>query len=112
MEVRVSDFLPINESNFEMEVLKSSTPILVEFGATWCAPCKMLEPVLKQYAQELGPKARIGKIDVDESAILASNYQVMGVPTVILFKGGKPVERMSGYLPKDRLVAKFGALIG
>jgi thioredoxin 1 len=112
MEVCVSDFLAIDERNFEVEVLQSSTPILVEFGATWCAPCKMLEPVLKQYAQDLGPKARLGKIDVDESAIIASNYQVMGVPTVILFKGGKPVERMTGYLPKDRLVAKFGSHIG
>ncbi|MDD5370484.1 MAG: thioredoxin [Anaerolineaceae bacterium] len=108
----MSDFLSINESNFEVEVLKSSTPILVEFGATWCAPCKMLEPVLEQYAQELGSKARLGKIDVDESAIIAETYQVMGVPTVILFKAGKPVERMSGYLPKNRLAAKFGTLIG
>lgn len=103
----MSDFFPVNQENFETEVTKSQLPILVEFGATWCGPCKMLEPALKQYVQGLNGKVRLGKIDVDESADLTQRFSVMGVPTVILFKGGKAVERISGYLPKDRLAGKF-----
>lgn len=93
---------------FQKEVLGSDTPVVVEFGATWCAPCKMLEPVLTQLSQEWGSKARIVKIDVDESSDIAQNYGIMSVPTVILFKKGQAIERFSGFLPKDRVIGKLG----
>ncbi len=92
---------------FKKEVLESATPVVVEFGATWCAPCKMLEPVLLQLSAEWGSRARLVKIDVDDGADIAQNYQIMGVPTVILFKKGEAVERFTGFLPKDRVTSKL-----
>ena len=92
---------------FKKEVLDSGTPVVVEFGATWCAPCKMLEPVLNQLSAEWGNKARVVKVDVDDSAEITQSYDIRGVPTVILFKKGQAVERFTGYLPKDRVAGKF-----
>lgn len=97
----------VSSEGFQKEVLDSSTPVVVEFGATWCAPCKMLEPVLTQLAQEWGAKARVVKMDVDESSDIAMGFNIMAVPTVILFKEGKAVERFSGFLPKDRVTGKI-----
>jgi thioredoxin 1 len=105
----MSELPHVDELTFPQTVLKSSQPVLVEFGATWCGPCKMLAPVLADLAQEWSGKAAIFQVDVDQSANLAVQYQVMSVPTVILFVGGQPVERLTGYQPKDRLVQKFGA---
>lgn len=95
------------ENNFEQEVLNASQPVLVDFTAVWCGPCKMLDPIVQQLAVDWDGKLKIMKLDVDENPGLAMNYQVMGVPTLILFKGGKAVERVTGYQPKDRLVKKF-----
>jgi thioredoxin 1 len=97
----------INSKNFDQEVLQSTLPVLVEFGAEWCAPCKQLEPELTKLADEYSGKVRILKIDVDEASDLTARLQVMSVPTVILFVNGKATERSTGYLPKNRLVAKF-----
>lgn len=97
----------LSDAEFEKEVLNSSLPVLVDFGAVWCGPCKMLDPVVKQLAEEWQDKVKVCKLDIDENPEATVNYQVMGVPTLMLFKGGKPVERVSGYQPKDRLVKKF-----
>jgi thioredoxin 1 len=97
----------INSKNFDHEVLQATLPVLVEFGAEWCAPCKQLEPELSKLADEYSGKVRILKIDVDEASDLTARLQVMSVPTVILFVNGKATERSTGYLPKNRLVAKF-----
>lgn len=97
----------INSKNFDQEVLQATLPVLVEFGAEWCAPCKQLEPELSKLADEYSGKVRILKIDVDEASDLTARLQVMSVPTVILFVNGKATERSTGYLPKNRLVAKF-----
>jgi thioredoxin 1 len=97
----------VNEDNFQKEVLNSSFPVLVDFSAVWCGPCKMLDPILKQLAAEWSGKVKFAKLDIDENQQLTMNYQVMGVPTLILFVNGKPVERLSGYQPKDRLQKKF-----
>ncbi len=104
----MSGFSPVDEQNFESEVIQSSQPVFVEFGATWCAPCKMLEPVLVQYAQELGSRARLLKVDVDQSPGLTERFGVMGVPTLILFKGGEAVERTTGYIPKNKIIERYG----
>lgn len=100
-----------NEASFQSQVLQAALPVLVDFTATWCGPCKMLEPVVKELAQEWGGKVQVYKLDVDENANLAMQYQVMGVPTLILFVKGRPVQRVSGYLPKDKLTAKFLPLL-
>jgi thioredoxin 1 len=101
------DIPKLSEATFQQEVLDASTPVLVDFTAVWCQPCKMLDPVVKQLAEEWGEKVKVVKLDVDDNQQLAMDYMVMGVPTLILFKGGKPVERVSGYQPKDRLHKKF-----
>ncbi len=97
----------VGEANFENEVLKSITPVLVDFTAVWCSPCKMLDPVVKQLAQEWQTKVKVVKLDVDDNSHLAMEYQVMGVPTLMLFVGGKVVQRLTGFQPKDKISAKL-----
>jgi thioredoxin 1 len=96
----------VGESDFENEVISSSLPVLVDFTAVWCGPCKMLEPIVKQLALEWEGKVKVVKLDVDDNAGLAIQYQVMGVPTLMLFSNGEPLERMTGYQPKQRILAK------
>jgi thioredoxin 1 len=104
----MSELSHVGESNFKREVLESKSPVLVDFTAVWCAPCKTLEPVVKQLASDWQDKVKVVKLDVDDNANLTMEYQVMGVPTLILFKGGKPVERVTGGgHSKDRLASRF-----
>lgn len=102
----------ISEATFDKEVLQSAQPVLVDFTAVWCGPCKMLDPIVSELALEWQGKLKIAKLDIDDNPDLTQQYGVMGVPTLMLFKGGKPVERMTGYQPKDRLVKKFLPLLG
>tara|TARA_R110001606_G_scaffold82872_3_gene189627 strand:+ start:655 stop:954 length:300 start_codon:yes stop_codon:yes gene_type:complete len=85
-------------------IINSETPVLVDFHADWCGPCKMLAPILKQVKEEMGNALKIVKIDVDKNQTLASTYQVRGVPTMLLFKNGKQVWRQSGLLQKNDIV--------
>jgi thioredoxin 1 len=85
-------------------IINSETPVLVDFHADWCGPCKMLAPILKQVKEEMGNALKIVKIDVDKNQTLASTYQVRGVPTMLLFKNGKQVWRQSGVLQKNDIV--------
>ncbi len=101
----------LSEATFEHEVLQSEQPVLVEFTAVWCSPCKMLDPIVKQLADEWQGRAKVVKLDIDDNPYITQEYGVMGVPTLMLFKQGKPVERVSGYQPKDRLVKKFSPMI-
>jgi thioredoxin 1 len=103
----MTDIPKLSEATFQLEVLESSLPVLVDFTAVWCGPCKMLDPILQQLAQSWQGKIKVVKLDVDDSPNLAMDYQIMGVPTLMLFKGGQPVERVTGYQPKDRLEKKF-----
>jgi len=103
----MADISRVSKDDFQSQVLEASQPVLVDFTAVWCGPCKMLDPVVKQLAQEWNGKVQVVKLDVDDNPELAMNYQVMGVPTLMLFKGGQPVERVTGYQPKDRLAKKF-----
>ncbi len=91
------------------EIIDSKTPVLVDFFADWCGPCKMLQPILKQVKKELGEHLKIVKIDVDKNHSLATKYQVLGVPTMILFKDGKQVWRKSGVLQKDEIINIFNS---
>jgi len=101
----------VSEDTFQVEVLDASQPVLVDFTAVWCGPCKMLDPVVKELAEDWNGKVKVVKLDVDNNPNLAMNYQVMGVPTLMLFKAGEPVQRVTGYQPKDRLQKKFVAHI-
>jgi thioredoxin 1 len=92
------------KSSFK-DIIKSETPVLVDFYADWCGPCKTLAPILKQVKEELGDALKVIKIDVDKNKALAGKFQVRGVPTMILFKNGKQLWRQSGVLQKNELVA-------
>jgi thioredoxin 1 len=104
----MAEIQKISETTFQTEVFGSDLPVLVDFTAVWCGPCKMIDPLVKQLAEEWSGKVKVVKLDVDDNPQLTIDYNVMGVPTLMLFKNGKPVERLSGYQPKDRLVKKFG----
>ena len=103
----MSEFEKLSGENFPEQVLQAETPVLVDFTAVWCGPCKMLDPIVKQLAEEWNGNVKVLKLDVDDNPDVAMQYQVMGVPTLMLFKDGEPVERVTGYQPKDRLVKKF-----
>jgi thioredoxin 1 len=105
----MSTLKPIDSQNFDSEVLKSEKPVLLEFGATWCQPCRILEPVLEELAGEWGEKVTVAKLDVDEASQITINYQVLSVPTTMLFKGGEVLERLVGYQPKDKISSKVAA---
>lgn len=97
--------LTITKENFEDEVLKSDKPVLIDFWAEWCGPCKMLSPIVDQIAGEVTQKAKVGKINVDEQPELASQFKVMSIPTLVMIKDGKPVATSVGVKPKDDILA-------
>ena len=96
--------IKITTQNFEEEVLKSDIPVLVDFWATWCGPCKMLAPVLAEIAEEYKGKIKVGKINVDEEPDLAVKYHVMNIPMLLLFKDGERAKQTIGYKTKEQLV--------
>ena len=97
----------IQDATFEQEVKESDRPVLVDFWAEWCGPCKMIAPVLEQIAEEKGDTLKIAKLDVDSNTNTAQSLGVTGIPTLILFKGGEPVERIVGFLPKPQLLKRI-----
>ncbi|HJP75444.1 MAG TPA: thioredoxin [Pseudonocardiaceae bacterium] len=94
----------VTDASFKEDVLTSSKPVLVDFWATWCGPCKMVAPVLEEIATEHAEKLTIAKVDVDANPKIASDYQIMSIPTLILFKDGQPVKQIVGAKPKAALL--------
>lgn len=100
----------LNDQNFEAEVLKSDVPVLVDFWAPWCGPCKIMSPIVEELAKEMeGKPVKVAKMNVDESADIAPKYGIMSIPTLMIFKGGEPVDQMVGVTAKDTLVEKLTA---
>lgn len=97
----------LTESNFKEEVLNSNGVVLVDFWAPWCGPCRMVGPVLEEIAREKGEKIKVVKVNVDENPGLGSNYNVMSIPTMIIFKNGQLVEKFVGALPKPAIETKL-----
>ncbi len=103
----MSNAAAVTDATFEQEVIKSETPVLVDFWAEWCNPCKMMAPVLDQISAEQADKLRIVKVDVDENSEYAGRLGIMSIPTLVLFKDGEPVERIVGFTPKEQLIRKL-----
>lgn len=97
----------VMDTTFELEVLKSDKPVLVDFWADWCGPCRMIAPHVVSIANEYAGKLRVAKMDVDENPATPGRYAISGIPTLMLFKNGKVVERITGAMPKDRIVARI-----
>ena len=99
------------DENFEAEVLNSDIPVLVDFYADWCGPCKMMAPIVEQLAEEYDGRIKIGKIDSDENMDMAEEYEVMSIPCFIIFKGGKEVDRVVGGMAKSALAQRLDAVL-
>ena len=107
----MANTITVTDSSFENDVLKSDKPVLVDFWATWCGPCKMIAPILDELATEQAGKLTIAKLDVDANNAAAQKFNVMSIPTLILFKNGEVAERLVGYMSKDQLLAKLNGKI-
>ena len=103
--------LQITESNFEAEVIGSPVPVLVDFWATWCGPCKMISPIVDQIATEMAGTAKVGKVNVDDSASLATRFNVRSIPTLLFFKNGELVDTIVGATSKDNILSHLKALL-
>lgn len=102
----------ITDENFDSEVLKSDTPVLVDFWAPWCGPCRLLEPVIEELSKEYEGKVKIGKVNVDENPNSASKFGIMSIPSIFIFKNGQPVKTMVGVQGKDRLKKEIDEALG
>jgi thioredoxin 1 len=107
----MAEITTVTDTNFQSEVIESDKPVLVDFWAPWCGPCRMVAPVLEEIAKERGEDLQIVKLNVDENQQTASKYQVMSIPTLILFKDGDVAHKVIGALPKRRLDAELDPVL-
>ncbi len=107
-----TNILTFTDSNFDAEVLKAEVPVLVDFWATWCGPCKMMAPTVDAVATEYAGKLKVGKLDVDDSGATAMRYNIQGIPTLLLFKGGRVVEMRVGAVGKAEVVKMLQPHVG
>ena len=104
--------MELTDGNFEKEVMQSPTPVLVDFWAVWCGPCKMIAPVVEEIAKEYDGKLKVGKVDVDSNPEVSMKFGIRSIPTMMVFKGGKVVEQIIGAIPKRNLLDKVVPHVG
>ena len=102
----------VSDDTFRTEVLSANQPVLVDFGAEWCHPCKQLDPIVEELAEEWVDRVKVCKLDIDANLTTTMSLGIMGVPTLILFIDGEPVERLTGFVPKNRILEKLGPHLG
>ncbi len=103
--------MTLTDQTWDNEVLNSDLPVIVDFWAEWCAPCSMIAPVVEQMSKEYEGKIKVGKLNVDENQVTAGKYQIMAIPTLLFFNGGKLVDRVAGVVPKKILVEKIEKIL-
>jgi thioredoxin 1 len=108
----MAEIIDITDDTFEKEVLQAAGPVLVDFGAEWCKPCKQLDPIVEELADAWGDRVKVVKIDSDVNVDTTTRYTVMGLPTLILFVDGEPVERLMGFKPKQKIESLVEAHLG
>jgi thioredoxin 1 len=104
--------IQVTDAGFENDVVKSDKPVVLDFWAPWCGPCRMMEPVLKELAGEYGDKIVVGKLNVDENPATAQKYEILSIPTLLIFSGGEVAKKLVGAMPKKRLVEELAPWIG
>jgi thioredoxin 1 len=104
--------IEVTDANFDQDVLKSETPVLVDFWATWCGPCRAIAPIVEELAKDYQGKVKIGKMDVDHNSATPMRYGVRGIPTLLVFKGGQVKEQIVGYVPKEQIQKALDKHIG
>ena len=104
--------IQVTDAGFESDVVKSEKPVVLDFWAPWCGPCRMMEPVLKELAEEYGDKIVVGKLNVDENPATAQKYEILSIPTLLIFSGGEVAKKLVGAMPKKRLVEELAPWVG
>lgn len=104
-------YITLTADNFEAEVMQSDVPVLIDFWAAWCGPCRIMNPIVEELAETFAGRAKVAKLNVDEEDALALQYHVMAIPTLIFFQNGERVDTVEGVIAKDDLVARLEALV-